>query len=215
MFVEAHLNELVFVPISHLTLMSFCTQGLPGVAESTVSISGGNLLFWEKIPAKQMRGGRKWFFLALTHLRLRRSSLSRRARIIFWEGGFCDFAFGSAQNDRVGSILRRMKVFRSKKPTKRKSVAMCIDFGLMLCALVLGWCCKHWYWIDAVCSGYGFKLGKLILDWFMSLRKNKGSSLCTICRSTFFELVFFRISHPTFMSFCTQGLPGVAESTVQ
>ena len=41
MFVEAHLNELVFVPISHLTLMSFCTQGLPGVAESTVAISEG------------------------------------------------------------------------------------------------------------------------------------------------------------------------------
>ena len=48
----------------------------------------------------------------------------------------------------------------------------------------------------------------------MSLMKNKGSSFCTICRSTFFELFFFRISHPTFMSFCTQGLPGVAESTV-
>ena len=62
-----------FYPISYLTLMSFCTQGLPGVAESTVSISGGNLLFWEKIPAKRMRGGRKCFCLALTHHRLRRS----------------------------------------------------------------------------------------------------------------------------------------------
>jgi hypothetical protein len=30
-----------FVPISRLTPKSFCTQGLPGVAESTVSISGG------------------------------------------------------------------------------------------------------------------------------------------------------------------------------
>ena len=29
------------LPISHLTLMSFCTQGLHGVAESTVSISEG------------------------------------------------------------------------------------------------------------------------------------------------------------------------------
>ena len=43
MFVVKHLNELVFVPISRLTLMSFCTQGLPGVAESTVSISEGKL----------------------------------------------------------------------------------------------------------------------------------------------------------------------------
>jgi len=39
MFVESHLNELVFVPISRLTLMSFCTHGLPGFAESNVSIS--------------------------------------------------------------------------------------------------------------------------------------------------------------------------------
>ena len=52
--------------------------------------------------------------------------------------GFCDFTFGSAQNDRVGSILRRVKVFGLEKTTKRKSVAMCIDFGLMQCALVLG-----------------------------------------------------------------------------
>ena len=28
---------------------------------------------------------------------------------------FCDFAFGSAQNDRVGSILRRVKVLRIEK----------------------------------------------------------------------------------------------------
>jgi len=89
-----------FVPISHLTLRSFCTQGLPGVAESTVSISGGNLLPREKMHTKRMRGVvRKCFCLPLTH-RLRRSPLSRRARIIFWEDGFCDFAFGSAQNDR-------------------------------------------------------------------------------------------------------------------
>ena len=72
----------------------------------------------------------------------------------------------------------------------------------------------HWYWVDALCIGFGLTLGKLIFKRFVSLRKNKCSSLCTICRSTFFELVFFRISHPTFMSFCTQGLPGVAESTV-
>ena len=35
-----------FVPISHLTLMSFCTQGLPGVAESTVSKSEGKPSPW-------------------------------------------------------------------------------------------------------------------------------------------------------------------------
>ena len=46
--------------------------------------------------------------------------------------GFCDFTFGSAQNDRIKGILRRVKVFRLGKPTRGKSVAMSIDFGLVL-----------------------------------------------------------------------------------
>ena len=46
----------------------------------------------------------------------------------FLDDGFCDFAFGSAQNDRVGGILRRVKVFGLENPTERKSVAMSIDF---------------------------------------------------------------------------------------
>ena len=36
----------ILLPISHLTLMSFCTQGLPGVAESTVSKSEGKPSPW-------------------------------------------------------------------------------------------------------------------------------------------------------------------------
>ena len=32
----------------------------------------------------------------------------RRARIIFWEDGFCDFAFGFAQNDSVGGMPVRV-----------------------------------------------------------------------------------------------------------
>ena len=50
----------------------------------------------------------------------------------FLDDGFCDFAFGSAQNDRVGGILRRVKVFGLGKPTERKSDAVCIVIGLML-----------------------------------------------------------------------------------
>ena len=42
----------------------------------------------------------------------------------FWDDGFCDFAFGSAQNDRVGGILRRVIVFGLRKPTERKSDAV-------------------------------------------------------------------------------------------
>ena len=131
-----------------------------------------------------MRGGRKWFFLALTHLRLRRSPLSRRARIIFWEDGFCDFAFGSAQNDRSEAYCEGWKFSAPRSPSKRKSVAMCIDFGLMLCALVLGWCCKHWYWIDVVCTGFALILSKSLFKRFVSLRKNQGYSFCNVCRST-------------------------------
>ena len=52
------------------------------------------------------------------------------------DDGFCDFAFGFAQNDRVVGILRRVKVFGIDNPTQRKSVAMSIDSLMMLCALV-------------------------------------------------------------------------------
>ena len=34
-------NTWILLPISHITLLSFCTKGLPGVAESTVSNSEG------------------------------------------------------------------------------------------------------------------------------------------------------------------------------
>jgi len=34
-------NSWILLPIFHLNLMSFCTQGLPGVAESTVLKSEG------------------------------------------------------------------------------------------------------------------------------------------------------------------------------
>ena len=38
--------------------------------------------------------------------------------VLSWvDDGFCVFAFGFAQNDRVGSILRRVKVLGIEKPT--------------------------------------------------------------------------------------------------
>ena len=46
----------------------------------------------------------------------------------FLDNEFCDFAFGFAQNDRVGGILRRVKVFGLEKPTKRESGAMFICY---------------------------------------------------------------------------------------
>ena len=41
LFVAVHLKNCFLLPSCHLTLMSFCTQGLPGVAESTFSKSKG------------------------------------------------------------------------------------------------------------------------------------------------------------------------------
>ena len=45
-------------------------------------------------------------------------------RDLDFDHGFCDFAFGSAQNDRVGDILRRVIVLGLEKPTERKSDAV-------------------------------------------------------------------------------------------
>ncbi len=56
--------------------------------------------------------------------RLRRSPLSLENEGSLLDDGFCDFAFGSAQNDREGEIGGRVKVFISKKPTKNESGAL-------------------------------------------------------------------------------------------
>ena len=42
----------------------------------------------------------------------------------------------------------------------------------------------HWYWVDALCIGFGLTPGKLIFKRFVSLRKNQGYSFCNVCRST-------------------------------
>ena len=72
----------------------------------------------------------------------------------------------------------------------------------------------HWYWVDVVCTGFALILSKLIFKRFVSLRKNQGYSFLMFVEAHLNELVFVPISHLTLMSFCTQGLPGVAESTV-
>ena len=59
--------------------------------------------------------------------------------------------FGSAQNDRGGGIQRRLKVFGLENPTQRKSVAISMDFLMMLYVLVLDCFHVHRFWIDAHC----------------------------------------------------------------
>ena len=94
-----------------------------------------NLLPGEKMRLRTDEGWGKCYSPALSH-HLRRSPLSQRARVIFLDDGFCDFAFGFAQNDREGGMLWRVKVLWLEKPTKREPGIMCIDFLMMLCALV-------------------------------------------------------------------------------
>ena len=77
-----------------------------------------------------MRGDGKCSSPALT-LRLRGDPLLPEGEGNLLDDGFCDFAFGFAQNDRVGSILRRVKVLGIEKPTipiKKGTGAMCMGF---------------------------------------------------------------------------------------
>ena len=62
-FVAVHLKNCFLLPSCHLTLMSFCTEGLPGVAESTVSRSERSLSPWGEGPLQGGRGERESVFV--------------------------------------------------------------------------------------------------------------------------------------------------------
>ena len=46
-----------------------------------------------------------------------------------WDDGFCGFAFGSAQNDKVRGIPRRLKIFGLNKPIKRERESSAVFIG--------------------------------------------------------------------------------------
>ena len=55
LFVAVHLKNFFLLPSCHLTLMSFCTQGLPGIAESTFQKAKENLLMnWTLFPSSYL-----------------------------------------------------------------------------------------------------------------------------------------------------------------
>ena len=117
-----------------------------------------------RCPSGRMRGGGKCSSPALTH-RLRRSPLSRRARVIF---GMMDSATSPSAPRRMTGwcgVLGRVKVFISEKPTLRESGPLCIGHWLMLCVLALDWYCAYWLLFDAVCIGYCLMLCASVLDW--------------------------------------------------
>ena len=143
----------------------------------------------------------------------------RRARIIFWEDGFCDLTFGSAQNDKSEAYCEGWKFSNQRIQPKR---------NLLLWALIMDWCNVHWYWVDAFCIGYGLKLGILIFDWFMSFLNsilkcnftsrqegwaNEESAPFNPGRKRGTDKNL-QPTQLTLMSLCTEGLPGVAESTI-
>jgi len=99
---------------------------------------------------------------------------------------------------------------------------------MMLFLLVLDWC-VYWFWIDAVYSGFG-------LIHVLSIKQER-IFMCSSSRHTLMNRILLLLSrhppchsakrvclelqHPLFqcspltpVSFCTEGLPGVAESTV-
>jgi len=72
--------------------MSFCTQGLPGVAESTVSLSEGKPSPWVKVPARADEGLGKVPFPG-PHPPSATIPPLQEGEGYFLDDGFCDFAF--------------------------------------------------------------------------------------------------------------------------
>ena len=126
-------NSLPF----HPSLMSFCTKGLPGVAESTAALceeqpspwgegarQGGWGVGESALPGpspticdRPSSPGIKGLFFGWWILRLR---LRLRAE---WQG-------------EGGGMLWKVKVLGLEKQTKREPGIMCIEFLMMLCVLV-------------------------------------------------------------------------------
>jgi len=171
-FVAAHFNELVsssnLSPHPHVILHA----GLARSCRIHCSISGGNLLFWEKIPAKRMRGGRKWFFLAPIHCLRWYPSPGGRGLFFWW--WILRLRLRLRAEWQCGRHAGKSISFRTRE-TNRKEIccyehwfwidAMSIDFGLMLWALILDWCYVHWFWIDVMCIGIGLMLYASVMDW--------------------------------------------------
>ncbi|MEL0181414.1 MAG: hypothetical protein VXA33_18080 [Deltaproteobacteria bacterium] len=90
------------------TFMSFCTQGLPGVAESTVSISEGKFSPSGKDTRQTDEGWEKVIFSGPHPPSSATVPPLPEGEGYLLDDGFCDFAFGFAQNDSVGGMPVRV-----------------------------------------------------------------------------------------------------------
>ena len=84
--------------------MSFCTKGLPGVAESTASLRVKKPSPWVKFSTRADEGCEKVLFPG-PHPQSVTVPTLPKGDGYFIDDGFCYFVFGSAQNDRVGGML--------------------------------------------------------------------------------------------------------------
>ena len=62
-FVALHLKNCFLLPSCHFILMSFCSEGLPGVAESTISKSKGKPFLSGEVPLQVLMRGVEENFL--------------------------------------------------------------------------------------------------------------------------------------------------------
>ena len=103
------------------------------------------------------------------------------------EYGFCDFAFGYMQNDRLRGVLGRVKVFIFEWLTIREFGALSMDYWLMLYVVVLECWCTYWIYrlrlfvfsIDEALSiGFGMVLIILVIDWCVYCFLEWSCALC-------------------------------------
>ena len=74
----------------------------------------------------RMRDGEKGIFPEL-HPESQKIASVPEDKGYSWDDGFCDFAFGSAQNDKVRGIPRRLKIFGVNNQSKgRGSLVLCL-----------------------------------------------------------------------------------------
>ena len=82
---------------------------------------------WGEVFVKADKGCEKVFLFG-HHSQSTKVSLQPESEDNLLDDGFCDFAFGSAQNDRLGGIRGKSDLFISEIPTIKEYGALCISF---------------------------------------------------------------------------------------
>jgi len=164
--------------------MSFCMQGLPGVAESTVTLSERKLSPWGE-GARQGGWGVWEIALPRPSPTVCNGPPSPGARGLTTRTWILRLLLRLRSEWQFGTMHRRVKVFGLRKPNERKSDAVPIVFGMMLWVLALEWCFSYWLLID-VCIGFG-------LIHVLSIER-KRILVCSSSRNTLMNWILLPIS---------------------